>query len=114
MSAPYSMTRTANGPLLFVAGQVPTLPDGSVPDGAAAQTRVVLDKIAALLAEHELGWPAVVKVTYFLRDIADLDAVREVLLNVLPEPRPTSSLVAISALVDPRFLVEIEAVADLG
>jgi 2-iminobutanoate/2-iminopropanoate deaminase len=112
--ATFSMTRVAKGPLLFVSGQTPALPDGSVPEGAAVQTRVVLDKIEALLAEHEAGWPAVVKVTYFLRDIADLGAVRKVLLDVLPEPRPAASLVEISALIDPRFVVEIEAIADLG
>jgi enamine deaminase RidA (YjgF/YER057c/UK114 family) len=108
------MTRVAKGPLLFVSGQTPALPDGSVPEGAAAQTRVVLDKIEVLLAEHQVGWPAVAKVTYFLRDIAELGAVREVLLDVLPEPRPAASLVEITALIDPRFVVEIEAIADLG
>jgi 2-iminobutanoate/2-iminopropanoate deaminase len=114
VASTFSMTRVAKGPLLFVSGQTPALPDGSVPDGATAQTRVVLDKIEALLAEQQVSWPAVVKVTYFLRDLADLAAVREVLLDVLPQPRPAASLVEISGLIDPRFTVEIEAIADLG
>jgi 2-iminobutanoate/2-iminopropanoate deaminase len=108
------MTRVSRGGLLFVSGQVPLTADGAVPDGAAAQTRVVLSRIHALLAEHGVGWAEVVKVTYFLRDIGDLAAVREVLTDVLPEPRPAASLVEVSGLIDPRFLVEIEAVADLG
>ena len=62
------MTRVSHGPLLFVSGQTPTTDDGSVPEGAAAQTRVVLDRIRELLGEHGAGWSAVVKVTYFLRD----------------------------------------------
>jgi enamine deaminase RidA (YjgF/YER057c/UK114 family) len=110
----YSMTRVSRGGLLFVSGQTPVAADGTVPDGAAAQTRVVLDRIHALLGEHGAGWDAVVKVTYFLSDIGDLAAVREVLVDVLPEPRPAASLVEVSGLIDPRFLVEIEAVADLG
>ena len=83
----FSMARTAAGPTLYVSGQTPALPDGSVPDGAEAQTRVVLDKIAAILGEHELGWPSVVKLTYYLCDIADLGALRTVLFEVLPEQR---------------------------
>ncbi|HET9141598.1 RidA family protein [Actinophytocola sp.] len=114
MASVYSMTRVAQGPLLFVAGQTPAMPGGQVPPGAGPQTRVVLDKIAALLAEHGAGWPQVVKLTYYLRDLADLDAVRAALLERLPEPRPTATLVEISGLVDERFLVEIDAVADLG
>ncbi|HEU5473813.1 MAG TPA: RidA family protein [Actinophytocola sp.] len=114
MTAVYSMTRVARGPVLFVAGQTPATPDGEVPPGALAQTRVVLDKIQVLLAEHGVGWPEVAKLTYYLRDLADLDTVREVLLDRLPEPRPASTLVEVSGLVDPRFLIEIDAVADLG
>jgi len=108
------MTRTSRGGLLFISGQTPVAADGTVPADAAGQTRVVLDRIQALLAEHGAGWEAVLKVTYFLRNIGDLVAVREVLIEVLPEPRPAASLVEVSGLIDPRFLVEIEAVAELG
>ena len=108
------MARTAQGPTLYVAGQTPGLPDGSVPDGAEAQTRVVLDKIAAILTEHRLGWPAVVRLTYYLCDVGDLGAVRGVLLETLPDPKPTSTLIVVKGLIDKRFLVEIDAVADAG
>ena len=114
MSAVYSTARVATGPLLFVAGQIPVTADGAVPDGAEAQTRVVLDNIAAVLAEHGIGWPEVVRVTYYLRDLADLAALRSVVLEVVPEPRPTSTLLEVSGFIDARFLVEIDAVADLG
>lgn len=108
------MARVAQGPTLYVAGQTPALPDGSVPDGAEAQTRVVLDKIAAILTEHGLGWPSVLKLTYYLCDIGDLGAVRAVLLETLPDPKPTSTLLVVKGLVDNRFLVEVDAVADLS
>jgi 2-iminobutanoate/2-iminopropanoate deaminase len=114
MALVFSHTRVAAGPTLYVTGQTPAGPGGEVPDGIVAQTRAVLAKIAALLAEHGLGWPAVVKLTYYLCDIADLAEVREVLFATLPEPRPAATLVEISALIDPRFRVEIDAIADLG
>jgi 2-iminobutanoate/2-iminopropanoate deaminase len=110
----FSMARVARGPTLYVSGQTPALPDGGVPAGAEAQTRVVLDKIAAVLSEHGVGWAAVVKLTYYLCDIADLGALRAVLLEVLPEPRPAATLAVVSGLVDARFVVEIDAVADLS
>ncbi|CRK55106.1 Endoribonuclease L-PSP [Alloactinosynnema sp. L-07] len=110
----YSMARIATGPTLFVAGQVPSTEDGSVPENAAAQTELVLSKIATILADHGIDWPAVVKLTYYLCDISDLTAVREVLRATLPHPRPTATLVEIGALIDPRFRVEIDAIADLG
>lgn len=112
--AVYSHTRIARGPALYIAGQTPVAAGGTVPEGAEAQTRAVLDKIAALLAGHGLGWAAVVKLTYYLRDIGDLAAVRRVLLEVLPEPRPAATLVEINALIDERFLIEIDAIAELN
>lgn len=110
----YSDTRTATGPLLFISGQVPVADDGTVPGDIAAQTRLVLRKIEAHLAAQRLDWDAVVKVTYFLRDIGDLRSFREAVLAELPEPRPAASLVEVSNLIDPRFRIEIEAIADLG
>jgi 2-iminobutanoate/2-iminopropanoate deaminase len=55
-----------------------------------------------------------VKLTYFLRDINDLQPFRDVMLAELPAPRPAASLVEVSNLIDPRFRIEIEGVADLG
>lgn len=110
----FSHSRIAQGPTLYVAGQTPAMPDTSVPDSVEAQTRVVLDKIAAVLAEHGLGWAAVVRLTYYLCDLGDLGALRTVLFEVLPEPRPTATLLVVKGLVDERFRVEIDAVADLG
>jgi 2-iminobutanoate/2-iminopropanoate deaminase len=110
----FSPARVARGPLLFVSGQVPMDVEGRVPEGIVDQTRLVLANIEGQLAAHDAGWDAVVKVTYFLRDLADLAPFREVLLSVLPQPRPAASLVEVSGLIDARFRVEIEAVAELG
>lgn len=110
----FTDTRTAHGPLLFISGQVPMADDGTVPADISGQTLLVLDKIKAHLAAHDLDWNAVVKVTYFLRDINDLQPFREVVLANVPEPRPAASLVEVSNLIDPRFRIEIEAIADLG
>lgn len=112
--ATYSTARIATGPVLFISGQTPAGPDGSTPSDVEEQTRLVLAKIQDVLVEHGCGWGDVVKVTYYLRDIADLDVVRTVIRDVVPEPRPAATLAQVSAFVDPSFAVEVDAVADLG
>jgi enamine deaminase RidA (YjgF/YER057c/UK114 family) len=110
VAAIFEHLREAGG-FLFVAGQTPLTESGEVPDDPGEQATVVMDKIAAVLASTGAGIEDVVRVTYFLTDIGDLASVRASLDAVLPHPRPAATLVEVSALVDPRFRVEIEATA---
>ena len=110
----YSQTRIAHGPLLFISGQVPVGAGGSVAENdITAQTHAVLDRIEALLAEHDLTLANVVRITTFLTRIEDLAGVRQVLSGRLPDPKPASTLAQVTALIDPRFLIEIDAIATL-
>lgn len=112
MAKPYSDALLADGPLLFVSGQTPMAPDGGVTGDAGGQTRQIFRNMEAVLARHGADLSNVVKLTYYLRHIADLDEFRSALLASLPDGhRPAASLVEVSGLVDPRFLVEIDAVA---
>ena len=99
---------------MFVSGQTPLLPDGTVPDGVAQQADVVVEKIGSALDAVGLTLGSIAKVTYFLTDIADLPDLRAALDAVLPHPRPAASLVEVSALIDPRCRIEIEAIAVRG
>jgi 2-iminobutanoate/2-iminopropanoate deaminase len=102
------------GPFVFIAGQTPELDSGEVPDDIGAQVFAAVDKIAAALAGRELSLANVVKMTYFLTEIGELEQVRTALDAVLSQPWPTASLVEVSGLVDPRFRIEIEAIAYRG
>lgn len=113
MAAIFENLREAGG-FVHVSGQTPQTSGGEVPEDGGEQATVVIGKIAALLADVGLGLADVVKVTYYLTDLEDLGAVRAALDAVLPHPRPAASLVEVSGLVDPRFRVEIEAVAHRG
>jgi hypothetical protein len=53
----------------------------------------------------------IVKVTVFIRDIGLYDRIHEVRRRYFEKPYPASSMVEVSALIDPRLLIEIEAVA---
>lgn len=110
MAAVYEHVRTA-GPFAFIAGQTPQDAFGDVPEAIEDQVRTCLGKIEVLLSRSGLTLLDVVKVTYFLTDIAELAGVRTALDRALPHPRPAASLVEVSALIDPRFRIEIEAIA---
>lgn len=107
----YEHTRIASGKVLYISGQTPITAEGHVPEDIGGQAALVIDKIKTLLTGHGLNLSHVVKVTYFLTDINDLVGFRTALEELLPEPRPAASLVEVSALIDKRFKVEIEAIA---
>jgi len=75
------------------------------------QTETVLDHVKTVLREAGGGMDDVVKVTVFITDMGFYDEIHEVRRRYFGEPYPASSMVEVSALIDPRLLIEIEAVA---
>jgi reactive intermediate/imine deaminase len=101
------------GDLLFVSGCVALDADGNlVGEGdVVAQTRQVFENIGLCLTAAGASFADVVKVTTFLMNIDDRPAVNEVRKQVFGAAKPASTLVEVSALVLPEFLIEVEAVA---
>ncbi|OTN76049.1 hypothetical protein A5886_001125 [Enterococcus sp. 8G7_MSG3316] len=100
------------GPILYISGQTPQQ-DTEIPVAMYAQTTIVLNKIEAILNQHDLKWSAVAKMTVFITDAADLGGVRDAFTAILGEEKPAMSLVVVSGLIDPSYKVEIEAQAEL-
>jgi reactive intermediate/imine deaminase len=112
----YSHAVSFNWPTLVISGQVPLDADGQLvgQDDARTQVRQVFLNISAALAAAGATLEQVVKLTVFLTDMADLQAFREVRDEFIDTSQPpASSLVQVSALVNPEFKVEIEAIAEL-
>ncbi len=110
----YSHVAIASGPVIFISGQVPVLPDGSVvpPEDVEGQVEAVFANLGRALDAAGTSWSQVVKLTYFLVDIADLATVRRVRDRYVDTAAlPASTLVQVSALVNAAFRVEIDAVA---
>jgi len=101
------------GDLLFVSGCVALDTNGElVGEGdVVAQARQVFSNIGLCLAAAGASFADVVKVTTFLTDIADRARVNPVRQEFFGDARPASTLVEVSALVLPEFLIEAEAVA---
>lgn len=100
---------------LYVSGQLALDEDGGViaPGDTREQSRVVLEKIQALVEEAGGSMNDIIKLTAFLTDITRLDEYTEVRRQFLPEPRPASTAVEVSALVHPELVIEVEAVVAL-
>ena len=75
------------------------------------QTETVLDHVKTVVEEAGGGMEDIVKVTVFITDMGLYDDIHEVRRRYFEEPFPASSMVEVSALIDPRLLIEIEAIA---
>ena len=102
------------GDRVIVAGTAPIWPDGSCDPDPAAQARRCLEIILAALAEAGAAASDVVRTRMFVTDAAYADEVGRVHGEVFAAVRPASTMVAVAALIDPRWKVEIEAEAVLG
>ena len=100
-----------NARLLFIAGQTPGRMDGSIPATLDEQIEVVWQRIGAILAEAGMGYSDLVKVQTFVTKPEYLGKTSAVRKRVLGEHRPTATLLCITALATPEYMVEIEAIA---
>ncbi|HZH50835.1 MAG TPA: Rid family detoxifying hydrolase [Microvirga sp.] len=100
------------GDLVFVSGQLPLDIQGAVVGAGdiKAQTRAVLDNIAAILEAAGSSLHQVVKTTIFLTNLDDFAGMNEVYAAAFTPPYPARSTVEIGRL--PRgMLLEIECIA---
>ena len=111
---PYSQAISAGASsLVFVSGQIPLDPSGEIAgDTAAEQAETCLKNISAILEAAGAGMDSIVKVTVFLKTMADFGDVNSVYAGFFEPPYPARS--CIGGLELPRdVLVKIEAVAAL-
>lgn len=107
---PYSQAIKAGG-FIFTSGQIALKPDGEfVVGGVEAQSRQVLQNLAAILKEAGATLQDAVKTTIFLADMGDFAAVNEIYAAAFGEHKPARSTVQVAKL--PKgALVEIEVIA---
>ncbi|MFD0369185.1 RidA family protein [Streptomyces sp. NPDC127114] len=113
-SPQYSHVVWGTGRFVAVSGQIALDTEGAVVGAgdAAAQARQVFANLGRCLAAAGAHFGDVVKLTYFVTDMAHLPAVRaarDAAFGTLP--LPASSAVQVTALVRPELLLEIEAFA---
>jgi len=103
---------TATADLVFTAGQIPLTPEGELLDDADVdvQTQQALENVEGVLEAADSSLKAALKVTVFLQDIDDFDAVDAAYVSFFEIDPPARSAVGVDEL--PKGVaVEIEAIA---
>jgi enamine deaminase RidA (YjgF/YER057c/UK114 family) len=104
-----------DGEHVYVAGTAAIYPDGvDPPPDAYAQAKRCLEIIVAALAEVGATAADVVRTRVYLVRAEDWEDVGRAHGEILGDVRPATAFLVISGLLDPRWLVEIEADAILA
>jgi enamine deaminase RidA (YjgF/YER057c/UK114 family) len=99
------------GDRVWVSGTAPIMPgDADPPTGVYEQAKVCLGIIERALAEAGASLDDVVRTRIYLTDAASIDAVGRAHGEAFAKARPATTAV-VTELLDPRWLVEIEAEA---
>jgi len=96
---------------LHIAGQVGVLADGSNAKGIDAQCDAVFANIGNLLKEADMTPDDICHLRIYLLNRDDIPSLRRARTDLLGERVVPSTLVLVSGLVDPEWLVEVEFVA---
>jgi enamine deaminase RidA (YjgF/YER057c/UK114 family) len=100
------------GEHVYVAGTAPVMPDGAdPPDDPYGQARRCFEIIRAALEEAGSSLEDVVRTRVYLLRVEDFEEVGRAHGEVFGEIRPANTTLLAGGLLDPRWLVEIEAEA---
>lgn len=104
------------GNTVYVAGQVALDANGNLvgKGDAAAQADQVFRNLQACLASAGASLGDLVKITAYLTRAEDIPAYRQARSRWLTQDLPGSTLVVVSRLANPDFLVEVEGTAVVG
>ena len=101
------------GRVLHISGHVAQDAEGNTVGvgDIQAQTRQVLESIRTVLDSVGGTMSDIAKVTVFVTDMSTLAEIHKVRSEFFEPPYPASSLVEVSRLVSPEYMIEIEAIA---
>jgi reactive intermediate/imine deaminase len=106
---------TGPGKTIYIAGQIALDKDGAVVGAGnmKAQAEQVFKNLQAALEAAGAKFSDVVKMNTYITDMEQAPAVREVRARYFGDTTPASTLVQVTRLARPEFLLEIEVIAAL-
>ncbi len=104
------------GSAVYIAGMVAQDENGNVVGAgdAEAQTRQIWRNIDVAVRAAGGSLANIVKTTTYVTGIEHAPAVRAVRSELFPTNPPTSTLLVVSELANPAYVVEIESIAVIG
>ena len=101
------------GRTIYIAGQTAVDKDGNLVGRGdfRVQAKQVFENLKAALAASGVGFGQVVKLNYYVLDMANAPVLRELRTSYLGSALPASTLVEIKKLARDEFMLEIEAIA---
>jgi len=103
------------GDVLYVSGCGPLDANMNLigGDDVAAQTRQVLTNLQRILDAAGASFADILKVTVYLTDVNDREAINPVRQEFFGDARPASTMIGVAALAIPGMKVEIEAIVGM-
>jgi enamine deaminase RidA (YjgF/YER057c/UK114 family) len=104
------------GSHVWVAGCTAITEDGVIagPGDAYTQAQQALTNLEGALAQVGARLEDVVRTRMYVTDISQWEAVGRAHGEAFADIRPVTAMLEVSALIDPRMIVEIEADAFIG
>ena len=97
--------------LLVTSGQLGIGLDDDIPADVRSQAVLCFDAIAAILAEGEMSFADVIRISAFVTKREDFPAYMAVRDRYVSSPLPVSTLLIVNGFTRPEFLVEVEVTA---
>jgi len=103
----------AKGRLVFVSGMTARKPDGSIAGigDVEAQTRQVCENIKSAMEAAGGTLDHVCRVDVYVRNMEHFEAIHKVRREYFKPPLPASTMVEVTKMVSPDYLIEINAIA---
>ncbi|HTV28510.1 MAG TPA: RidA family protein [Xanthobacteraceae bacterium] len=103
----------AKGRLVFVSGMTARRPDGSIAGigNIEEQTRQVCENIKSAVEGAGGTMNDVCRVDVYVRNMEHFDAIHKIRRQYFTPPLPASTMVEVTKMVSPDYLIEINAIA---
>ena len=103
----------AKGRLVFISGMTARRADGSIAGigDIEAQTRQVCENIKSAVEAAGGTLDDVVRVDVYVRNMEHFDKIHKVRREYFKHPAPASTMVEVTKMVSPEYLIEINAIA---
>jgi 2-iminobutanoate/2-iminopropanoate deaminase len=103
----------AKGKLVFISGMTARRPDGSIAGigDIEVQTRQVCENIKSAVEAAGGSMDDICRVDVYVRNVEHFDTIHKVRREYFRAPAPASTMVEVTKMISPDYLIEINAIA---